>query len=92
MQEVNASVKIRGSSSIVRGTASDISDSSVSIQSTEYIPPRTKVETLLFMDKIRRIQGEVAWSVADSATGQVVYNMGIAVESVELMAQEPDQT
>ena len=84
--QVNARViTVKGADSI-NGTASSISDHLVTIHSSGFIPPGTMVETVLFFDEPRRVDGRVLWSIAQYERNNMIYSMGISVEGEHLLA------
>ena len=61
----------------IRGTAELLGDRWISIQSSEFIPPGTDVETVLYLNKPERVRGEVGWTLAEPGNDKIVYKMGI---------------
>jgi len=48
--------------------------------------PGTRVETVLFFEEPRRLDGKVLWSLAQYKRENMVYSMGISVEGEHLFA------
>lgn len=61
----------------IRGTAQLLGDRWISVQSSEFIPPGTNVETVLYLTEPERVQGQVGWILADPSSDKIVYKMGI---------------
>ena len=81
--QVDARIQTTDGMLTVMGKASSIQDRSVNVQCGDFIQPGTKVETFIYYDEPKRIEGKVEWSVIQLGGGEVYYDMGISVDFQE---------
>jgi hypothetical protein len=90
--EVDARVKTKDGRFNILVTARVLSERAFSIQSSDYLPPGTKVETVLFLAQPETVIGEVGWSVGELVGEKMFYNMGIFIDYPESITQLPPIT